>query len=350
MRRADCPRWCIVTRPCCFCRGSLAIYAVAPDFRINVPTWPVEGTWFLVPLAWQLIYVLGFILAGDDGIGALVRRHRRLLWWAAVPVLLAGAFVALDALFAGRRSRCRGRELFFMFDKTFLSPARLIHMLALAAFFAGTFAPFARLMPQSTRYLSMLGRNSLNVFCIASLLSLAAQLFRFAYGGRVASGRARRYRGHPRDGTSRMGIGMARKDAGKAGSGAGPFLGACLFLINGGVAAEEPGASPLSAQCAAPSADIAGAGAARQCRGHSAERKVVNILAVGSSATYTGPSASKSYPAQLEELLEKALRGVDVEIVNRSVAGEVAETTAERIRSQVAITKARSRLVAVGDQ
>jgi hypothetical protein len=33
--------------------------------------------------------------------------------------------------------------------------------------------------------LSLLGRNSLNVFCAGSLLSLAGQIIRFAYGGLI---------------------------------------------------------------------------------------------------------------------------------------------------------------------
>ena len=61
---------------------------------MNLPTWPVEGTWFLNPLTWQFIYVLGFLLAGTDGIGGFARRHRAILRWLAVPVVLLGALVA----------------------------------------------------------------------------------------------------------------------------------------------------------------------------------------------------------------------------------------------------------------
>jgi hypothetical protein len=74
-----------------------------------------------------------------------------------------------------------------MFDKTFLSPVRLIHSLALTALFAGAFVTIRRLAPAPSKYLSMLGRNSLNVFCAASLLSFIFQIFRFVYGGRIAT-------------------------------------------------------------------------------------------------------------------------------------------------------------------
>ena len=34
---------------------SFIIYAFALIFGVNLPTWPVEGTWFLNPLTWQFI-------------------------------------------------------------------------------------------------------------------------------------------------------------------------------------------------------------------------------------------------------------------------------------------------------
>ena len=39
-------------------------------------------------------------------------------------------------------------KLFFTFDKTFLSPARLIHSLALTAIFAGAFNIIGRWLPR----------------------------------------------------------------------------------------------------------------------------------------------------------------------------------------------------------
>ena len=166
--------------------ASLALYAVAMTFGTNLPTWPVEGTWFLNPLTWQLIYVLGFLFAGADGLGALARRHRRGLRWAALPVVLLAVLVVQTG-FSPDPLRVPSPRLFFIFDKTFLSPARLVDMLALAVVFAGTFRPLARCLPRSCAYLSMLGRNSLNVFCTGSVLSLGGQIFRYIYGSRVAT-------------------------------------------------------------------------------------------------------------------------------------------------------------------
>lgn len=165
---------------------SFVIYAVAITFGLNLPTWPVEGTWFFNPLTWQLIYVLGFVLAGDDGMGAFVRRRHSILRWMALPVVVLGAAVGLTH-FSPDPIDLPAPTLVFMFDKTFLSPARLLHALALAAVFAGAFEVLRPRARPIANFFSLLGRNSLNVFCVASLLSLVGQIVRFAFGGTVAT-------------------------------------------------------------------------------------------------------------------------------------------------------------------
>ncbi|ACB95810.1 OpgC family protein [Beijerinckia indica] len=165
---------------------SVSIYLVVLIWGLNVPTWPDEGTWFFNPFAWQLLYVLGFLLAGQDGVGAWARRHRRLLRLLAVPIVLIGIPVALID-YAPDPIAVPEPKLFFMFDKTFLSPVPLLHSLALVALVGGLFPMIFGALPGLCRFLALLGRNSLNVFCMGSLLSLGGQIFRFVFGGRVAT-------------------------------------------------------------------------------------------------------------------------------------------------------------------
>ncbi|PNG24468.1 OpgC family protein [Methylocella silvestris] len=172
--------------PAALAPASFAIYAFALISGINFPTWPVEGTWFFNPLSWQFIYCLGFILGGADGLGGFARRHRQSLRRLAIPIVAAGAVLALMN-FSPSPISVPQPKLLFMFDKTFLSPARLVHSLALTALFAGAFATIERWSPAGGKFLSLLGRNSLNVFCAASLLSLICQIVRFVYGGHVAT-------------------------------------------------------------------------------------------------------------------------------------------------------------------
>lgn len=163
---------------------SASLYVVTLAKAINLPSWPEAGTWFLDPLAWQFIYLLGFLLAGKDGIGGFARRYRKIFFLAGLPVVALGVFVGLTH-FSPRPDAVPDPKLFFIFDKTFLSPARLIHILGLTAVFAGCFPFLMHGCAVGVRLFSMLGRHSLYVFCVASLLSLAGQIIRFAYGGTI---------------------------------------------------------------------------------------------------------------------------------------------------------------------
>ncbi len=72
-----------------------------------------------------------------------------------------------------------------------------------------------------------------------------------------------------------------------------------------------------------------------------AEHKTIQILAVGSAATGAIGlgDGMKSYPVQIEDILKRSLDGANVDIINRGTGGEVAQTSADRIRSEVALVK-----------
>jgi len=163
---------------------SAALYVAALTTGFNMPTWPVEGTWFFNPFSWQFIFILGFVISGPRGYRLLSDKTKNALFYLAIPIVLFGALVGLTG-YSPEPSHVPTPKLFFLFDKTFLSPARLIHALALARVFAGAYASIEHWIPPLTRYLSRLGRNSLNVFCICSLLSLCGQIARYAFNGRL---------------------------------------------------------------------------------------------------------------------------------------------------------------------
>jgi hypothetical protein len=76
-------------------------------------------------------------------------------------------------------------RLFFILDKTYATPVRLIQFLSLVAVFSIAFPYIRRVVPWLVAFFSMLGRNSLPVFCMGSLLSLAGQITRFVYRGYI---------------------------------------------------------------------------------------------------------------------------------------------------------------------
>ena len=161
---------------------SLLVYVVTLAFQISIPTWPVEGQWFFNPLAWQLVFVLGFVMAREDGVGGFVRRHIVAIRWIALPIVVAALAMRADRLVA-RSDQVPQPRLFFLIDKTFETPPRLIQFLALIAVMSATYPYILKASQGLVNFLSMLGRNSLYVFCVGSILSLAGQIIRYIYQG-----------------------------------------------------------------------------------------------------------------------------------------------------------------------
>jgi hypothetical protein len=164
---------------------SLLIYGVTLGFQISIPTWPVEGEWFFNPLAWQLIFVIGFVMAREDGVGGFVRRHILPIRIVALPILIFGLFVVLWDWWPDPTTVPQPK-LFFLLSKTFVTPPRILQFLALMAVVSFAYPYIWRFASRLVEFLSMLGRNSLYVFCVGSVLSLAGQIVRFFYQGNVA--------------------------------------------------------------------------------------------------------------------------------------------------------------------
>jgi hypothetical protein len=164
---------------------SFAIYAMSLTFGLTVPTWPVKGQWFFNPLCWQFVFVLGFAMSRERGPGGWVKRNLTALQLAAVPVVLILAVLHIFSLWWDP-TRVPEPRLFFISGKTFITPVRLIQFLALIVLVSATYPYIEWALPSLVRFLSKLGRNSLPVFCVGSLLSLGGQIIRFAYGGGFA--------------------------------------------------------------------------------------------------------------------------------------------------------------------
>jgi len=161
---------------------SLAVYAVALVTRIDLPSWPTEERWYLNPLSWQLLLVLGFLGAEQArGSERFVQVMDDLVPYAAVVVLI-GILVSLRGFYPDPLAVPEPRAL-FTFDKTYLSPARLLNLVAIVIAFQQVFRILAARVGPVTTLLCALGRNSLAVFCVASLLALVGQIIRFYYEG-----------------------------------------------------------------------------------------------------------------------------------------------------------------------
>ncbi len=161
---------------------SLAIYLLALSFRVSVPSGPTAGRWFCNPLAGQLVFVLGYTRAREDGVGGFVRRHISQIRIAAVPFVVMGAAIVLFSWWPDP-TQVPEPVLLFVASKSYATPIRAIQFLAVVAVMSAAYPAISRAVPRLDRFFSKLGRNSLNVFCVGSLASLFGQIMRFVYNG-----------------------------------------------------------------------------------------------------------------------------------------------------------------------
>jgi hypothetical protein len=161
---------------------SLALYFTALVFQLGLPSWPNRGLWFFNPLAWQLTFVLGFSMAREFGPGAFVRRHITAIRIIAAPIVLAAAAIVWFDLWWDYTKMPQPR-LLFVVGKSFDTPLRVIQFLAWIAVFSMLYPTIERWLPRLVTVLSQLGRNSLYVFCVGSILSLLGQIVRFVFKG-----------------------------------------------------------------------------------------------------------------------------------------------------------------------
>ena len=67
------------------------------------------------------------------------------------------------------------------------------------------------------------------------------------------------------------------------------------------------------------------------------KRKKIKILAIGASSAAVLGVARDGNPPLLEQILERTIKGLDVEIINRGFSGELAEAAGERLKIEVAL-------------
>jgi hypothetical protein len=161
---------------------SLAVYFSALVFKLTVPTWPTEGQWFFNPLCWQAVFVLGFAMSRERGPGGWIKAHISHVRLLALPIVIVGTLMVLFRWWPDP-TRMPEPKLLFINGKTFVTPIRLIQFLALVAVCSVLYPYIVKAVPRLVEFLSMLGRNSLQVFCAGSVLSLAGQIVRFYFRG-----------------------------------------------------------------------------------------------------------------------------------------------------------------------
>ncbi|HEV2303592.1 MAG TPA: OpgC domain-containing protein [Stellaceae bacterium] len=154
--------------------GSLLLYGAVQTTGLSMPAYPPGRSWFFNPLAWQLLFAIGAALGYGEVRGRRWTPRARVLLPGAVVIVAAASAIKLSWTVHGLREALPAlfvNEL-WPISKTNLSPARLIPFLALVLV-VGMLVPreagFFRY--RASRQLILLGRHSLEVFCLGILLS-----------------------------------------------------------------------------------------------------------------------------------------------------------------------------------
>ena len=164
--------------------GSLALWLTVGLARQTMPTWPGPNGWFFNPMAWQVLFVAGILT------GLALRQGRRWLPVRPWAVRASWVFLAVAAVWVQVPAvAAAGGHLLWMaheylgapavltaFDKGHLFLPRLLHILALAYALSAWPALHRLAAHPRAGTLTMLGRHSLPVFAIGTLLAYGAQV------------------------------------------------------------------------------------------------------------------------------------------------------------------------------
>ncbi|WP_386679755.1 OpgC family protein [Loktanella sp. R86503] len=163
--------------------GSFALWFVAGAMRWNIPIYPGNGGWFLNPLTWQFIFVIGLL------IGIRHRRDERFVPYSKALFTLTLAFLifafawrhvpALAAVMNHKMAQLGALGApgnIVSHNKTMLAMPRLLHILALA--YVLSCLPFVTRMcaHRFVAPLRLMGGHGLLVFGLGTVIALVGQI------------------------------------------------------------------------------------------------------------------------------------------------------------------------------
>jgi hypothetical protein len=168
---------------------SITVWLAAGLLRVNFPNYPQQGGWFLNPLSWQLLFVIGLLtgIAHKAGV-RFVPVLPWLQWLTGGFLLLSLVWMEWPDFAAFMRGGLKAAQdagapwVLTSFSKTYLSAPRLLHILALA-YFLSSFAVVRRACHLGVvAPLALLGRQALPVFALGTVLAFAIQAVKTVTG------------------------------------------------------------------------------------------------------------------------------------------------------------------------
>lgn len=152
------------------------VYLFAGLFQIAPPNYPTEGVWFLNPLSWQFLFVIGMTATIYIKRGGRMPNHPLLVAGAVGYLVLSLVWVRWNLWWIdpslGLPHTLTG------FNKTFISLPRLLHILALV--YVIVVIPGLSGLARTGTYhpLAILGKYSLPVFITGTILAMMAQVLK----------------------------------------------------------------------------------------------------------------------------------------------------------------------------
>ena len=150
------------------------LWLVSGVYQIAPPNYPTDGVWFLNPLSWQFLFVIGMAGVMHVRRGGAIAFNKYLFGVSAAYILIA--FVWVRWPLWGVDTSLGLPMVVTGFDKTFLSLTRLAHVLALAYVIVAIPAISNLARTSVDHPLAILGKHSLPVFVAGTILAMVAQV------------------------------------------------------------------------------------------------------------------------------------------------------------------------------
>lgn len=159
--------------------ASITLYAVTSRFNWNLPAYPDGKVWYFNPMAWQVVFYTGAVLAVLAHRLAILDRWKRSTAAMATAYLAFAAFIALSWHYnslAGLIPDWIARQI-YPIDKTNLDMLRFIHFLAMAWLVRLAVRPNAQFLTwRVLEPIRRCGEHSLPIFCLGTFLAVTAQV------------------------------------------------------------------------------------------------------------------------------------------------------------------------------
>jgi hypothetical protein len=157
--------------------ASFGFWIIVNIFRLDFPNYPSGGVWYFNPLAWQLLFTIGFVG------GVMLRRGEELPF--SRPLYVAAlAYLALAATLVVGEHWDKFPVLpewvwLSGFGKTWVGAFRLLHVLSLV--YVVLYSPLPGVLKRwldADNWVVRLGRNTLPVFWLSTLLAVTGHILR----------------------------------------------------------------------------------------------------------------------------------------------------------------------------